>query len=66
MDNVTSWTGLKLEDLIRKVDVRSAERRFIVRPALGTSTAKGKRQKAMHGKPRYEQELARKKKTCVE
>ena len=35
IDNVTSWTGLKLEDTIRKVDNRSVwigERRFVEQP----------------------------------
>jgi len=29
MDSVTSWTGLKLEEAIRKVDNRSAWRKMI-------------------------------------
>jgi len=29
IDNVTSWTGLKLEEAIRKVDIRSACRMAI-------------------------------------
>jgi len=32
MDNVTSWTGMKLEDAIRKVDNRS-ERKMMIHGA---------------------------------
>ena len=45
IDNVTSWTGLKLEDTIRSgkwtTDLHG-ERRFIVWPTLGLRTAKDK------------------------
>jgi len=40
IDNVTSWTGLKLEDTIQKVDNRSAWRTTI-HSAAYPRTAKG-------------------------
>jgi len=49
IDNVTSWTGLKLEEASEKWTTDLHERRrFIVQPTLGSRTAKDKTRHMAH------------------